>query len=43
MCGKHNMEKGDIKTRTIITAIVAVIGGAIALWRFGVSPFGNPQ
>ena len=29
-----------MKTRTIITAIAAVIGGAIALWRFGVSPFG---
>jgi hypothetical protein len=34
------MEKGGMKTRTIITAIAAVIGGALAIWRFGTSPFG---
>ena len=29
-----------MKIRTLITAIAAVIGGALALWRFGTSPFG---
>jgi hypothetical protein len=29
-----------MKTRTIITATIAVIGGALAIWRFGTSPFG---
>lgn len=29
-----------MKTRNIVTAIAAVIGGAVALWRFGTSPFG---
>ncbi len=29
-----------MKTRNIVTAVVAVIGGAVALWKFGMSPFG---
>ena len=29
-----------MKTRNIVTAVVAVIGGAVALSRFGTSPFG---
>jgi hypothetical protein len=40
VCGKHNTEKGDMKTRTIIIAIVAATGGALALWRFGTSTWG---
>lgn len=37
---KPNMEEGDMKTRNIITTILAVIGGAVALSRFGTSTFG---
>ena len=37
---KPNMEKGDMKTRNIVTAVVAVIGGAVALSRFGTGSFG---
>jgi len=29
-----------LKTRNIITAIIAVIAGAITIWQFGTSPFG---
>lgn len=29
-----------MKTRNIITAIIAVIAGAITIWQFGTSPFG---
>ncbi len=40
MCGKHNVEKGDMKTRNIITAIVAGIGGIIAYQQLGNGSFG---
>lgn len=29
-----------MKTRNIITAIIAIIGGAITIWQFGTSTFG---
>ena len=31
---------GKMRTRNIITAIIAVIAGVIAIWRFGTSFFG---
>lgn len=40
VCDKPNMEKGEMKTRNIVTAIVAVIGGAVALSQFGTGRFG---
>ena len=29
-----------MKTRNIITAVIAIIAGAITIWQFGTSPFG---
>ena len=40
MYGKPNMEKGEMKTRNIVIALVAVIGGAVALSQFGIGRFG---
>lgn|GEM_PF-1565178 len=40
VCDKPNVEKGDMKTRNIVTALVAVIGGAVALSQFGTGRVG---
>jgi hypothetical protein len=34
------MERWKMKTRNMITAIIAIIAGAITIWRFGTSTFG---
>jgi uncharacterized membrane protein len=40
MCGLPHKERGIMKTRNLITAVISIIAGAITVWKFGTSMFG---